>query len=322
MLKTRHDYALPQEQQECEKRAERLEWWTLFFLITIVVVMYLAMGSSQAMRAAWIEDVLSLVPPIVFLIAARIKQRHPTQDFPYGYRRISQLAFLCAAVALTLLGIYIFYNSATSLIRQEHPTIGTMELFGRHVWMGWIMMAALVYSALPPVILGRLKLPLSKKLHEKTLYADADMNKADWMTALAGIVGILGVGMGWWWADSVAAGFIAIDVLTDGVLHVRNAMKDLMDHRPTTVEDEEPDPVVEKVRRQVKALDWVQDADLRMREEGQIYSGEVFIVPLNGECVSVEQLKQAAQLATTQSWQIADVVVTAVSHLEQEIGEG
>jgi cobalt-zinc-cadmium efflux system protein len=37
--------------------------------------MGLSMGSSQAMRTAWIEDTLGLVPPIVFLIAARFEER-------------------------------------------------------------------------------------------------------------------------------------------------------------------------------------------------------------------------------------------------------
>ena len=27
------------------------------------------------------------------------------------------------------------------------------------------------------------------------------MQKADWMTGVAGIVGIIGVGFGFWWAD-------------------------------------------------------------------------------------------------------------------------
>ena len=39
------------------------------------------------------------------------------------------------------------------------------------------MIPALVYSAIPAVIIGRLKLPLARELHDKVLYADAQMNK-------------------------------------------------------------------------------------------------------------------------------------------------
>ncbi len=65
-------------------RARRLEWWTLFFLGTIVVAMYLSMGGSQAMKTAWIEDVLSMIPPVLFLIALRQRSKQPDARFPYG----------------------------------------------------------------------------------------------------------------------------------------------------------------------------------------------------------------------------------------------
>ena len=37
------------------------------------------------------------------------------------------------------------------------------------------------------------------------LYADAKMNKADWLTATAAMVGVVGIGVGLWWVDAVAA---------------------------------------------------------------------------------------------------------------------
>jgi hypothetical protein len=53
------------------------------------------------------------------------------------------------------------------------------------VWLGWLMIAALVYSGIPPFILGRMKLPLARELHEKALQTDADINKGDWLAGLA-----------------------------------------------------------------------------------------------------------------------------------------
>jgi hypothetical protein len=38
---------------------------------------------------------------------------------------------------------------------------------------------ALTYSIVPPVILGRMKLPLAKRLQDKVLHTDAMMQKAD-----------------------------------------------------------------------------------------------------------------------------------------------
>jgi divalent metal cation (Fe/Co/Zn/Cd) transporter len=178
------------------------------------------------------------------------------------------------------------------------------------------MIGALVYSAIPPVVLGRMKLPLAEALHEKTLKADADMNKADWMTALAGVVGILGVGAGIWWADSAAALFISIGVVKDGVLNIKGVFSDLMDQPPTTVERERDAGLIEGAVDALEALTWVQDADVRLRDEGAVVAGEAFVVP-TGDSVTLEQLRDAARAVHAVDWKVYDVVVTAVESVDR-----
>ena len=64
------------------REARRLEWLTIAYLISAVVLLALVLGSSQAMKIAWIEDLLSLIPPIAFLLAMRFNSRDPTGRFP------------------------------------------------------------------------------------------------------------------------------------------------------------------------------------------------------------------------------------------------
>ena len=54
--------SLPAELRGDYHKAVRLEWITVTYLVSVAVVMYLATGSSQAMQAAWIEDVVSIFP--------------------------------------------------------------------------------------------------------------------------------------------------------------------------------------------------------------------------------------------------------------------
>ena len=84
------------------------------------------------------------------------------------------------------------------------------------------------------MFLGRAKLKLSETLHDKVLYADADMNKADWTTGVAAIAGIVGIGIGWWWADSVAALLISLSIVRDGLRNLKGAVAALMDTRART----------------------------------------------------------------------------------------
>jgi hypothetical protein len=41
-------------------RARRLEWVTIASLAPSIALVYFAVGSSQAVKTAWVEDVLSL----------------------------------------------------------------------------------------------------------------------------------------------------------------------------------------------------------------------------------------------------------------------
>src|ERR1041385_1043377 len=125
---------------------------------------------------------------------------------------------------------------------------------------GLFDVAALVYSVIPPLIRGRMKLPLAHELHQKALQTDANMNKGDWLAGLAGVLGIMGVAYGYWWADAVAAIIISIEIMRDGFSDVRNSVAQLMNKRPTDVEGKEPDPVPDKVQHELERLDWGQQA--------------------------------------------------------------
>lgn len=80
---------LPPEIERVVQQAKRLEWATLGVLVVTIVLVAVVMGSSQAMRAAWIEDLLSLIPPIAFLVALRVARMAPTRARPYGSHRLS-----------------------------------------------------------------------------------------------------------------------------------------------------------------------------------------------------------------------------------------
>ena len=149
-------HELPPDKHEMLKKAVRLEWISILYLLSAIVLLYFTLGSSQAMKAAWVEDILGLPPPIAFLVASRVRNREPNDKFPYGYHRATAIAYLCASVALLALGAFILYDSVSKLLRFEHPPIDLVKPFGdRPVWLGWLMLGALAYSAVPQVFLGR-----------------------------------------------------------------------------------------------------------------------------------------------------------------------
>lgn len=266
--------SLPPPLLETLRRAERLEYWNIFWTITIVIVMGLVLGQSQTMKTAWIEDTLGLVPPIAFLIAAKMERTgRRSRKFPFGFERVNGLGFFLAAAALAATGGLLLWDSAMTLVSAEHATVGTVQIFGRDIWFGWLMIGAQFYAMIPPMIIGHKELPLAEELADKLLHTDALMNKANWMTGAAGIAGIIGLGLGWWWADSVAAAFISLDILHDGLKAMRSSTAELVDGAPRGLSSPEISEEAEALRAMLE--DRYPGASIRLRETGRLIRAEV-----------------------------------------------
>jgi cation diffusion facilitator family transporter len=307
-MRTSTAFELPPDRAKANNRAIRLEWFSVGYLITAIFFIYITLGSSQAMKAAWFEDILSLVPPIAFLVASRTRDRPPNERYPLGYHRSVSIAFLVAGVALFSMGLFILYDSFSMLLAFEHAPIGVVQPWGEPIWLGWFMIPALIYSAVPALILGRLKLPLAHYLHDKVLFADAQMNKADWLTAVAAIVGVVGIGFGIWWLDGLAAIIISLDITRDGVTNLRAAIADLMDARPTLVDGSALDPLPERLRTELCSLAWVRGAVVRVREEGHVFFADVQVVPEISQDL-LSKVREAEKHMLGIDWRLHDIVI-------------
>lgn len=313
---------LPPEIERVVRQARRLERVTLAVLVVTIVLVAVVMGSSQAMRAAWIEDLLSLIPPLAFLVALRVARRAPTRSRPYGAHRSIGIGHLVAAVALSVMGVVLVGDSLLGLVKAEHPPIGTFDLFGHTVWQGWFMMGVMALSVPGPLILGRRKLKLAEQLHDRVLYADADMNKADWQTGVATIVGVAGIGLGWWWADAAAATFVGVGIARDGAKNLREAVGNLADQRATTVDGARPHPLIDRAERLAWAQPWVRHAGARVRDQGHVFHVEMFVVPHAGAEATVGRCAELSELLTALDWKLQDVVVVPVATLPAEVHGG
>ncbi|CAN5622086.1 hypothetical protein BH24ACT14_BH24ACT14_04130 [soil metagenome] len=176
------------------------------------------------------------------------------------------------------------------------------------------MLPALLWSALPAAALGRAKLPLAEALHDKVLHADATMNKADWLTAGAAMIGVLGIGLGLWWADAVAAAVISLDILRDGVTNLRAVVADLLDSEPTTVDHSGPEALPQVVEQRLRSYPWVADVEVRMREEGHVFFGEAFVVPADDADLPTK-IEQAVAEVLASEWRLHDLVIMPVTSL-------
>jgi len=317
-----HPFHFPEEQRDERRKAKRLAWLSIVLLLSAAVLMYFVMGQSQAMKTAWVSDVLTAIPPMSLLVAMKYELRPATKRFPFGYLRSISISFLVTASILSIIGLYLLYDSLSKLIKQERPAIGTIELFGHQMWLGWLMIAVLAYSMCVGVLLGVLKKPVAEKLFDKELEAESKMNRAEWMSEAAAIIGIVLVAFGHWWGDGAAAAFISIEIVRDGWHNIRQVVGDLMDESPTVMGKSELMDLPEKVKRAAERLPWVASAAVRLREHGHAITGDVIVVPRADGTLNAADLaarvQEGAEELCKEDWRLHGLTVMPVQSLDGE----
>jgi divalent metal cation (Fe/Co/Zn/Cd) transporter len=170
------------------------------------------------------------------------------------------------------------------------------------------------------MLLGFLKKPVAEKLNDKELEAEAKMNRAEWMSEGAAIIGLVLVAFGFWWGDALSAALISLDIIYDGWENVRQVIGDLMDESPTVIGKRKLEPLPGTVQTAAEALPWVDRAAVRLREQGHIITGEVYVIPSDGRSRSAADLVADAAHASDDlarlDWRLHNVVVVPVASLE------
>ncbi|MDO5668457.1 MAG: cation transporter [Corynebacterium sp.] len=309
---------MPEDVEQTSRKAIIVEWLSIGYLIPSVALTALVAGQSDAMRAAWVEDALTFLPPIAFLIAMRLIRHKRSRRYPYGYHRGVGIGQLVSAAALLAMGGLLIFDSVRGVLAGERTAIGIMVLFGHDIWAGWVMIAIVSIFGIPPVILARYKLRYAEALNNKALYADADMSKADWMTAVSTSVGVLGVGIGLWWADPLAAIFVGISIVGDGYRNMKSAITGLTDIQARTHDSKEVNPLIDRIETCATDTSWVAQAAVRARDLGQVLHIELFVVAddHNPTAADLEELRERVREL---DWKAYDVSVVLVTELPRHL---
>ncbi|WP_133139208.1 cation transporter [Legionella genomosp. 1] len=311
MLHITKDLEFPDSLVPLYNKAIKYEWISLLYMISTTFFSFIVMSNSQTMKTIWLEDTLGIIPPASFLVASRIIQWKANKKFPYGYHKITGMSYFASSLALFFLGVYLLIDGSLVLLKNEHPNIPDVSFSGYSIWLGYIMILALLWSSLPSTILGHLKIPLSLKLYDKILFADSKMNKASWMSGFASIIGIIGIRMGFWWADAGIAILISFSIINDGYSNLKNSILDLMDEVPETIEKNRTDPLLSEVRSIIKNEDWVKSFEMRFRVVGHLFFGDIFIIPRT-KTIAVEKIQSLRDKIEDRNWRLHDITITVL----------
>jgi hypothetical protein len=63
-------------------------------------------------------------------------------------------------------------------------------------------------------------------------------------------------------------------------------------------------------------MDWVKDAEVRLREEGHVFVGEAFVVPVDNEDL-VGRMERANHHLLELDWRLHELVIAPVREIDR-----
>jgi divalent metal cation (Fe/Co/Zn/Cd) transporter len=156
---------------------------------------------------------------------------------------------------------------------------------------------------------------VAKTLHSKALEAESATNRNEWMSEGAGIVGIVLVGFGLWWADAAAAALISLEIVQEGTHSIRQVIADLMDEAPSQFGKDELEDLPGRIQVAAEQIPWVDAALVRLREHGHVITGEIFVVP-RPDTDLVPAIEDAVKRLQSLDWRLHDLTMMPVHSLD------
>lgn len=98
---------------------------------------------------------------------------------------------------------------------------------------------------------------------------------------------------------------------------LRQAVFDLMDQVPKTVNEQESDPLLEEIKKVLSSHAWISGFAVRMRENGHIYLGEGFVIPAQEENLT-QLIEDASREVQKLDWRIQEFIIMPFKELPQK----
>nr|NLD40454.1 cation transporter [Actinomycetales bacterium] len=297
---TPHGHDLPPEVLSADESTSagiRTAWISLAGMAATAIAQLIIVGisGSLALLADTIHNLGHLATTIPLIIAFRLGRRAPTKRYPHGYRRAEDLVGLFITVIIALTIVVIVVESVRALSDPREPT-----------HLGWVFAAGIV-GFLGNEIVAEYRIHTGRRIGSAALIAEGQHARADGLTSLAVVAGVVGVWLGFPRADAIAGLLIAAVISGVLVNSLRIMVLRLMDGVEPTLTDQLS--AAASTAPGVLAVEWV-----RARWVGHRLVADARIVV--GESLTLTEADHVADRVTAALTGVAgnldDVVVQVV----------
>ena len=208
-----------QSAEESSRDGIRAAWIGLAGMMATAVaqMVIVALSGSIALLADTIHNLGHAVTTIPLIVAFRIGRRATTKRYSYGYRRAEDLVGLFIGLIIAASVVLIIWESGDALINPREIT---------NLW--WVFAAGVV-GFLGNEIVAVYRLRAGRRINSAAMIAEGQHARADGLTSLAVVIGVVGVRLGFARADAIMGFLIAIVILGILVASMRTVVRRLMD---------------------------------------------------------------------------------------------
>ncbi|MCV7014395.1 cation diffusion facilitator family transporter [Mycolicibacterium madagascariense] len=183
--------------------------------VTGVVELVIALLSgSVALLGDALHNLSDVSTSVLVFIGFRASRKAPTERYSYGFERAEDLAGVGVALVIWASAMVAGFESVSKLLRH-----------GSTAHVGWGIAAAVIGIAGNQLV-ARYKLAVGQRIQSATMIADAKHSWLDALSSGGALIGLLGVALGWSWADAVAG-----LVVTGFICHVGWEVSSDIGHR-------------------------------------------------------------------------------------------
>jgi cation diffusion facilitator family transporter len=162
-----------------------------------------ALSGSVALLGDALHNLSDVSTSALVFVGFRASRRPPSERYSFGYERAEDLAGIGVVLVIWASAVVAGVESVAKLLRHGST---------HHVAWG---IAAAAVGILGNQLVGRYKLAVGRRIQSATLVADAKHSWLDAMSSAGAMLGLVGVLLGWSWADAVAG-----IVVTGFICHV------------------------------------------------------------------------------------------------------
>lgn len=212
-------------------------------------------SGSVALLGDALHNLSDVSTSLLVFIGFRASRKTATERYTYGYERAEDLAGIGVALVIWASAAFAGAESINKLVHH-----------GATQHLAWGIGAAAV-GIVGNQLVARYKLVVGRRIQSATMMADAKHSWLDALSSAGAMLGLIGVAVGWPWADAVAGLFV-----TGFICHVGWEVSSDIAHRLL----DGVDPTVVTIAEAAAAeTDGVMHAHARARWTGRTLRVEV-----------------------------------------------